>query len=83
MNEEEIKQTTFKINSFDEFPYDEMTRIVDSIKNLGYDASIIGNGNIVFKKRNHIVGVSKFSCSICGVSWNDPKHVHKCDGIYR
>jgi len=48
MNEEEIKRQTFKINSFDEFPFDKMYKVVNAITLLGYTAMFVDNGNIVF-----------------------------------
>jgi len=48
MNEEEIKRQTFKINSFDEFPFCKMDKIVNAITLLGYTAVFSDNGNIIF-----------------------------------
>ena len=50
MNTEEVKERTFKINSFKEFPYYKMTEIVEAIENLGYKSTIVDNGNIVFEE---------------------------------
>ena len=50
MNELEVKKKTFKFFGFEEFPLEELRKIDDAIKNIGYEGSIISNGNIVYRK---------------------------------
>ena len=50
MSEKEIKETTFKLNFFDEFPLDEFDKITNALKLLGYIGIITDNGNVIFKR---------------------------------
>ena len=49
MNEQLIKQTTFKLNFFETFPVDEFNKIDAAMKKLGYKGTIVPNGNIVYE----------------------------------
>jgi hypothetical protein len=53
MDEQSVKQTTFKISVFKEFPYDDYRKVCDAICTLGYSASITDNGNTVFVKKKY------------------------------
>lgn len=47
---EAIKRQVFKIHSFDTFPLDELHKISEALKVLGYEGCFVDNGNIVFIK---------------------------------
>lgn len=47
---EKIETTTFKIMSFDNFPFEEMKKIIQLLETINYKATLIGNGNIVLQK---------------------------------
>jgi len=53
MNETEIKQKTFKLFGFDEFPISELKKIDKALEDLGYSGEISNNGNIVYTKNKN------------------------------
>ena len=50
MSEEIIKKGNLKLSVFDEFPYEDLKLVCDSIVHLGYECTFVDNGNIVFQK---------------------------------
>lgn len=49
--EEEIMKGNLKLSVFDSFPYEDLKQICDLICGVGYDATFIDNGNIVFQRK--------------------------------
>lgn len=49
--EEELMKGNLKLSVFDSFPYNDLREVCDSICSLGYDATFVDNGNIVFQKK--------------------------------
>ena len=48
--QEEIKSQTFKINSFKEFPFDKMDKVVNAITAFLINVIDSSNGNIDFEE---------------------------------
>jgi len=51
MNEEEIMKGNIKLTVFDMFDFNELTKVVNAIQALGYDAKILERGVVVLQKK--------------------------------
>ncbi len=50
MDTTDIEMRNVKLSVFDKFPYKDLKKICDAIVDLGYEATFVSNGNVVFEK---------------------------------
>ena len=46
----DVRPQVLKLHVFETFPYEELKIILDNIQALGYDITVVDNGNFVIEK---------------------------------
>lgn len=52
MSEEKIKKTCIKFHAFSEFPMSELMKIEKAMNELGYEGTLVSNGNVSYCKES-------------------------------
>lgn len=52
MSEEKIKKTCIKFHAFNEFPMSELIKIEKAMNELGYEGTLVSNGNVSYCKES-------------------------------